>query len=217
MKRRILKAFSLVSLGIIFCFILTSCGKENTDETTTEQSTKPETTTQQTTAEETTQADSDSVTTETISIEGDVQTLPAAYHTSNLGYTMLYYTESMTFTKNGGKDTYNIKNRMTNVIDPNAYISIEVKTGTDITTVINDVVTLNTITEPVEDTTFSKNNYPAKHAFVQYTSGNTDFTTEFYAIQDGNNVYLITEKYYYVEGSGVSTLLYHSMNTFKFN
>jgi len=217
MKRRYSISISLIMLGIILCFTLAACGKKPANDTTTEKTTAKETTTQATTVQETTVADSESSTTETISVEGDIQTLPAIYHTSNLGYKMLYYSDNMKFTKGTGIDTYNIKNRMTDIIDPNAYVSVELKTNTNITDVINGVVALNTVTEPVEDLNFTINNYPAKHAFVQYTAGSTDFTSEFYAIQDGSNVYLLTEKYYYVEGSGTSSLLYYSMNTFTLN
>lgn len=217
MKRRLSIKISMMILGIILCFTLAACGKKSTDETTTEKTTAKETTTEATTVQETTMADSESVTTETISVEGDIQTIPATYHTSNLGYTMLYYSDNMKFTKGTGVDTYNIKNRMTDVIDPNAYVSVELKTNTTIADVINEVVLVNTITEPVEDLNFTINNYPAKHAFLSYTSGTTDFFTDFYAIQDGSNVFLFTEKYYYVEGSGTSALLYYSMNTFTIN
>lgn len=79
-------------------FLLPLAEKKNTNTETTKEKesvTQTEAQTTTTTVEETTAADSESVTTETVSVEGDVQTVPAAYHTSGLGYTMLYYTDSM--------------------------------------------------------------------------------------------------------------------------
>ena len=217
MKKRISILISFMLLATVICLMLPACGNNNTEDETTSEKESVTETQAETTTEETTVADSESATTETISVEGDIQTIPAAYHTSGLGYTMLYYTDNMKFTKTAEADTYNIKNRVTDVIDPNAFVSVQLKKNTTVADVINEVVAINTITEPVEDTTFTVNNYAAKHATLSYTSGTTDFFMNFYAIQDGSNVYLLTEKMYYVEGSGVSSLLYTSMNTFTLN
>ncbi len=208
---------SLIVLLTSMVITTSACGRNSDSETEASTTTETQTTTLAETTtiyEEQTSEDSEVETDETISVEGDVQTHPAAYHTSNLGYTMLYFTDTMKFVKGETADIYYIKNRVTDAIDPHSYVSIALKPNTNVADVMDQVVLENSIPDPIENTTLTINNYNAKVAYLYYTSGTTDFTKTFFAIQDGGDVYLITEEYYYMEGSGSTALLYTSLNTF---